>query len=83
MEHTAKLNAGLTQLIHWKPIQLKFCIKVVYLSPNESTMLECKKVIYYSTPRPPPTPRHKKKWGELKPPMIQVECLIHDLTIGL
>ena len=64
MEHTAKLNAGLTQLIHWKPIQLKFCIKVVYLSPNESTMLECKKVIYYSTPRPPPhTPPQKKVGG--------------------
>ena len=64
MEHTAKLNAGLTQLIHWKPIQLKFCIKVVYLSPNESTMLECKKVIYYSTPPPPPhTPPQKKVGG--------------------
>ena len=63
MEHTAKLNAGLTQLIHWKPIQLKFCIKVVYLSPNESTMLECKKVIYYSTPRPPHTRPQKKVGG--------------------
>ena len=61
MEHTAKLNAGLTQLIHWKPIQLKFCIKVVYLSPNESTVLKCKKVIYYSTP--PHTPPQKKVGG--------------------
>ena len=61
MEDTAKLNAGLTQLIHWKPIQLKFCIKVVYLSPNESTMLECKKVIYYSKPPPPPPPHPATK----------------------
>ena len=82
MEHTAKLNAGLTQLIHWKPIQLKFCIKVVYLSPNESTVLKCKKVIYYST-TPSPAQPSQKKLGELKPPMIQVECLIYNLTIGL
>ena len=39
MEHTAKLNAGLTQLIQRKPIQLKFCIKIVFLSPNESTIM--------------------------------------------
>ena len=75
MEHTAKLNAGLTQLIHWKPIQLKYCIKIVFLSPNESTMLKCKKVIYYST-TPFPAQPPQKKLGELKPPMIQVECLI-------
>ena len=47
--HTAKLNVGLTQLIHSKPIQFKFCIKIVFLSPNESTVVKCKKVIYYST----------------------------------
>ena len=28
-----------TQLIHWKPNQLQFCIKIVFLSPNELTVV--------------------------------------------
>ena len=62
--HTAKLNAELTQPIHWKPIQLKFCIKIVFLSPNESTVVKCKKVIYYSTKIGGCAPHKKKCWWD-------------------
>ena len=44
-----------TQVIHWKPNQLKFCIKIGFLSPDE-------KVIYYSikvAERLSPTPTKK------------------------
>ena len=37
-----------TQVIHWKPNQLKFCIKIVFLSPDELTLVKQKKVICYS-----------------------------------
>ena len=49
-----------TQVIHWKRNQLKFCIKIVFLSPDELTLVKQKKVIYYSikvgglSPPPPP-----------------------------
>ena len=82
MEHTAKLNAGLTRLIHWKPIQLKFCIKIVFLGPDESTLLKCKKVIYYSTtrlPRPAPT----KKVGGAEAAYDTGWMFNYILTIGL
>ena len=62
--HTAKLNAELTQPIHWKPIQLKFCIKIVFLSPNESTVVKCKKVVYYSTKIGGCAPHKKKCWWD-------------------
>ena len=55
--HTAKLNAELTQ-----PIQLKICIKIVFLSPNESTVVKCKKVVYYSTKIGGCAPHKKKFW---------------------
>ena len=37
--HTAKLNVG-NQLIHWQPNQLKFCIKIVFLSPDQLTVVK-------------------------------------------
>ena len=29
-----------TQLIHWKPSQLRFCINIVFLSPDELTVVK-------------------------------------------
>jgi len=59
-----------TELIHWKPNQLKFCIKIVSLSRDELTVVKKKKVIYYSTkvgvitfPPPPPPPPTSATYG--------------------
>ena len=89
--HTAKLNAELTQPIHWKPIQLKFCIKIVFLSPNESTVVKCKKVVYYSTKIGGCAPHKKKCWwdgggGLFSPPRSEFRrrdmiCDIHPAVI--
>ena len=34
-----------TQLIHWTPNQVKFCTKIVFLSPNELTMENKRKLL--------------------------------------
>ena len=34
-----------TQLIHWTPSQLKFCTKIVFLSPNELTVENKRKLL--------------------------------------
>lgn len=74
--YTAKLNAELTQPIHWKPIQLKFCIKLVFLSPNESTVVKSKKVVYYSTKVggcAPPTKKVLGGGGLFPPPRSEFD----------
>ena len=71
-----------TQLIHWKLNQLKFSIKIVFLSPDELTMVQYKKVIYYSTKVGGRAfPPQKKVWGievppahPLPPPMGDKHC---------
>ena len=77
-----------TQLIHWKPNQLKFCMKITFLSPDELTVVKKEKVIYFTKVgeggRAVP-PFHKKVggWSPLSPQLPRFRRLCESIIYSL